>query len=195
MKNHYLFFDTETTGLPKNYKAPISDVNNWPRLVQLAYIITDEIGNKIATKDFIIKPNGFIIPSESCKVHGITTEIANEKGKDLDVVMKEFLQDIESCNIIVAHNYDFDSKIVGCEFHRLGMTMPNKKSICTKEGTTNFCKLPNNYGYNSYKWPTLQELHYKLFGSNFEEAHNALIDIQATVKCFFECKQKHNLFN
>ncbi len=32
----YLIFDTETTGLPKNYNAPLTDADNWPRLVQLA---------------------------------------------------------------------------------------------------------------------------------------------------------------
>ena len=43
----YLFFDTETTGLPKNWKAPITDLENWPRLVQLAWLVYDNIGNKI----------------------------------------------------------------------------------------------------------------------------------------------------
>ena len=49
----YLFFDTETTGLPKNYKAPASDLNNWPRLVQLAYHLYDNDGNKISEGDHI----------------------------------------------------------------------------------------------------------------------------------------------
>ena len=58
-----LFFDTETTGLPKNYKAPVTDLENWPRLVQLAYILQDYDGNTILKGDYIIKPNGFTIPS------------------------------------------------------------------------------------------------------------------------------------
>ena len=27
----YLFFDTETTGLPKRWNAPVTDLENWPR--------------------------------------------------------------------------------------------------------------------------------------------------------------------
>lgn len=73
----YLFFDTETTGLPKNWKAPVTDLNNWPRLVQLAY---DSNGNKISGGDFIIKPEGFSIPTESSRIHGISTERALRAG-------------------------------------------------------------------------------------------------------------------
>lgn len=72
----YLFFDTETTGLPKNWKAPITDLNNWPRLVQLAFLIFDKNGNKISSGDFIIRPDGFIIPSDASAIHGISTERA-----------------------------------------------------------------------------------------------------------------------
>ena len=67
-----LFFDTETTGIPKNYDAPISDVNNWPRLVQLAFIKTDWDGNIIESRDFVIRPEGFIIPNDASKIHGIS---------------------------------------------------------------------------------------------------------------------------
>ena len=59
---YYLFFDTETTGVPKNYKAPITDLDNWPRLVQLGWILCDEQGSELQTGNDIIKPNGFIIP-------------------------------------------------------------------------------------------------------------------------------------
>ena len=51
----YLFFDTETTGLPKNWKAPVTDVNNWPRMVQLAWETYDVQGNLLARNNHIIK--------------------------------------------------------------------------------------------------------------------------------------------
>lgn len=60
---YYMFFDTETTGLPRNYKAPSSDVNNWPRLVQLSWILTDKNYNVISTNEFIVYPEGFTIPT------------------------------------------------------------------------------------------------------------------------------------
>ena len=61
----YLVFDTETTGLPSNFDAPISDTNNWPRLVQLAWQIHDEMGVLLHQKDYIIKPVGYNIPIKS----------------------------------------------------------------------------------------------------------------------------------
>jgi DNA polymerase-3 subunit epsilon len=76
----YLFFDTETTGRPKDYKAPISDVDNWPRLVQLGYLIYDETGDQLSQGEFIVRPDGFLIPEEASNIHGITNEIANSRG-------------------------------------------------------------------------------------------------------------------
>src|ERR1700687_2923769 len=114
----YLFFDTETTGLPLNWKAPVSDLNNWPRLVQLAYLFYDRNGNKITGGDFIIKPEGFIIPKDASRIHGISTERANKEGKPLQTVLDEFQGLIDEAEYLVAHNMSFDEKIMGAEFLR-----------------------------------------------------------------------------
>jgi DNA polymerase III subunit epsilon len=184
----YLFFDTETTGLPKNWKAPVTDLNNWPRLVQLAYLFYDLEGNQISGGDYIIKPNGFTIPLESSRIHGISTEKATEEGIELMAVLNEFQQLITQSNYLVAHNMSFDEKIMGAEFLRNGMqnTVMPKPKICTMQSTTNFCAIDGPYGY---KWPKLSELHYKLFKTGFDEAHNAAVDISATAKCFWELKR------
>lgn len=184
----YLFFDTETTGLPKNWKAPVSDLNNWPRLVQLAYIIYDQNGNKISEGDHTIKPDGFIIPKESSNIHGITQEIAMEKGIALAGVLHEFQKLIEESELLIAHNMSFDEKIMGAEYLRLKGKDPiaPKKKICTMQRTTDFCAIQGPYGY---KWPKLSELHIKLFNADFQEAHNAAVDIQATARCFWELKR------
>jgi DNA polymerase III subunit epsilon len=184
----YLFFDTETTGLPRNWKAPVTDLNNWPRLVQLAYLLYDSDGNQISGGDFIIKPDGFIIPADVSRIHGITHERALIEGQPLNSVLQHFNLLIEQANWLVAHNMSFDEKIVGSEFLRNGMknSIPAKNRICTMERTTNFCAIPGPYGN---KWPKLSELHYKLFKTNFEEAHNAAVDISATAKCFWELRR------
>ncbi len=62
-----------------------------------------------------------------------------------------------------------------------------KKKLCTMKSSTDYCRLPGPYGY---KWPKLSELHIKLFGENFEEAHDASVDINATEKCFWEMRKK-----
>lgn len=184
----FLFFDTETTGLPRNWKAPVSDVNNWPRLVQLAYLHFDKNGNRISGGDFIIKPEGFKIPTDASRIHGISNEKALKEGVLLSDVLKIFQNLIVDSEILVVHNMSFDEKIVGAEFLRLGMTnfIPAKKKICTMQSTTNFCAINGPYGY---KWPKLTELHYKLFKTGFDEEHNAAVDINATAKCFWELRR------
>ena len=57
----FLIFDTETTGLPKNFKAPISDTDNWPRCVQIAWQLHDSDGSLIENKDYLIQPDGYDI--------------------------------------------------------------------------------------------------------------------------------------
>ena len=86
----YLFFDTETTGLPRNWKAPVTDLNNWPRMIQIAWILSDNKGNRIESDDFIIKPENFKIPIEASKVHGISTEKAINEGEELEKVLLMF---------------------------------------------------------------------------------------------------------
>lgn len=184
----YLFFDTETTGLPRNWKAPVTDLKNWPRLVQLAYLLFDDNGNKISAGDHIIKPDGFIIPSEASRIHGISTEKAQQEGLAILTVLQEFQAMINQSEFLVAHNMSFDEKIVGAEFlrHKMVNSIDSKRKICTMQSTTNFCAINGLYGY---KWPKLSELHFKLFRTGFEEAHNAAVDIHATARCFWELKR------
>ncbi|MDP1621534.1 MAG: 3'-5' exonuclease [Bacteroidales bacterium] len=181
----YLFFDTETTGLPRNWKAPVTDLNNWPRLVQLAFLFYDGKGNKISGGDHIIKPDGYSIPADVARIHGISNERAVREGKPIAGVLMDFQALINEAEVLVAHNMSFDEKIAGAEFLRAGMKnpIPSKTKICTMQSTTNFCAINGPYGY---KWPKLSELHYKLFRTGFDEAHNAAVDINATAKCFWE---------
>lgn len=185
----FLFFDTETTGVPRNYNAPSSDIQNWPRLVQLAWILTDEKSNIVNTNNLIIRPNGYTIPTDAAKVHGITTEVAMREGIPLGEAIDLFMEDLNTARYIVGHNVDFDKKIVGAEMIRLGMKdiMDSKKSYCTMLSSIDFCKIPGKYGY---KYPKLQELYKKLFGSEFDNAHDTLSDIEATEKCFWELKKR-----
>jgi len=185
----YLFFDTETTGLPRSWNAPVTALDNWPRLVQLAYMAYDGDGGLIAAVDTIIKPQGFTIPVESSRIHGITTERALAEGRDLVSVLRDFKALLDPARYLVAHNMSFDEKILGAEFLRNGLPdIPAAKHrICTMHSTTEFCAIP---GPRGYKWPKLTELHRKLFNKDFSEAHNAAADIAATAKCFWELKEQ-----
>lgn len=112
------------------------------------------------------------------------------EGKSLDEVLSYFDELIHKADYMVAHNMAFDEKIVGAEFLRSSMknNITNKNKICTMESSTNYCAISGPYG--NYKWPKLSELHYKLFNTHFEEAHDAAVDITATAKCFWELKRQ-----
>jgi DNA polymerase III epsilon subunit-like protein len=69
----YLVFDTETTGIPRNHDAPASDIGNWPRLVQIVWLIADAEGHELRRQAFIVRPEGFVIPDSAVRVHGIDT--------------------------------------------------------------------------------------------------------------------------
>src|SRR6056297_510080 len=111
MNHMYLFFDTETTGLPGSWKAPVTDLNNWPRMVQIAWILSDENGNRIETEGHIIRPENFSIPLEASRVHGITTERALGEGSELETVLEQFAALVYESNHRVVHNIGFGEKI------------------------------------------------------------------------------------
>ncbi len=184
----YLIFDTETTGLPKSWNAPITDTDNWPRCIQIAWQLHDELGNLIEHNDFLIQPNGFNIPYDAERIHGISTELAQEQGISLAESLQLFNEALQKTKFIVGQNVGFDINIMGCEFHRLGIENNLTKlpllDTCT-EKTALMCQLPGGR-YGKFKLPTLTELHKHLFGQDFAEAHNATADVEATTRCFLE---------
>ncbi|MHA7131674.1 DNA polymerase III subunit alpha [Algoriphagus namhaensis] len=181
----YLIFDTETTGLPRDYNAPMSDVDNWPRLVQLAWQLHDAKGNLISNHNYIIRPDGFTIPYNAEKVHGISTKRALKEGHDLKQILGIFEGDVQQAKYLVGHNVEFDINVVGSEYLRAEATMPlTAKQLDTKDISTDFCAIPGGRG-GKFKWPTLTELHQKLFGEGFGDAHDAAYDVDATARCFF----------
>ena len=184
----YIVFDTETTGLPEDFSAPITDFDNWPRIVQIAWKVYDISGKELSSHNRIIKPDGFTIPQESIRVHRITNERANKEGISLQVALDEFVASIQSSKFLIAHNISFDDKVTACEFLRLGMKnyMREITHVCTMNSTVNFCRIQGKMGL---KPATLTELHEKLFETKFEDAHDALVDVEALAKCFFELKK------
>jgi len=183
----FLIYDTETTGLPRNYEAPVSDLENWPRLVQLAWQLHSEDGSLLESGNYVIRPDGFTIPYNAEKVHGISTETAMEMGEDLRTVLEKFIVSVGKSDYVVGHNIDFDLNITGAEFLRMDMdnVFEEKEIVCTKVESVNYCALPGGRG-GQFKWPTLSELHEKLFGEQFKDAHNAAADVIATGRCFLE---------
>jgi DNA polymerase-3 subunit alpha len=184
----YLIFDTETTGLPKRWDAPITDSNNWPRCIQIAWQLHDDLGQLIEHQDYLIQPKGFNIPYDAERIHGISTELAEAQGALLAEVLAKFNSALSKTKFIVGQNLGFDINIMGAEFHRMGinsqMSAMKVLDTCT-EVTASLLKLSGGRG-GRFKLPTLTELHQYLFNKPFSEAHNATADVEATTRCFFE---------
>ena len=208
---YYLFFDTETTGLFVDEKQTF-DLHHFffnnlrfqmmkqPHMVQLSWITTDNDCNIISQHDYIIQPKGFSIPPEATRIHGITTEIAKEKGTPIKEVIGKFMEDVYAAKTLVGHNIEFDKKVINTELIRLRLNneyddmnsydFMSKESICTMKESILFCEIPSRNYYHPYKQPKLQELHKKLFGYEFEDAHNSMSDVTATLKCFKEMRKR-----
>lgn len=187
----YLIFDTETTGLPHNKSAPVEDLDNWPRLVQIAWQLHDDKGKLLSTGNHIVKPEGFTIPFNAEKIHGISTKHAEEVGEDLAGVLEKFSVDVRKAEVLVGHNIEFDNKIIGSEYIRSKQEnlLAEAANIDTSTQTREFCQLQGGIG-GRLKQPKLIELYTKLFGEGFGDAHDAAYDVDATAKAFFECLKR-----
>src|SRR5688572_4670275 len=153
----YFIFDTETTGLPHNKTAPLTDLNNWPRLVQLAWQLHDQKGKLISQQNYIIKPDGFDIPFKAEQVHGVSTKRALAEGHDLSKVLDLLIDDFSRTSLLVGHNIEFDINIIGAEFIRQGRdpdVLLKLAKIDTGLSSVDFCQLAGGLG-GKLKMPTL----------------------------------------
>lgn len=195
------FFDTETTGLPVNWKAPMTDLDNWPRVIQLAWRRTDLTGARLAGGNYLIYPDGWTVPDGSkgedwtfWREHGFSTASCMAGGVPMDLVADKFLNDVGQSQYLVSHNMSYDHNVLGAEMLRYGKKAERRPvRICTKEASTAYCKIPfpGRRMYpgrpgQDWKWPKLDELHRKLFDRGFEDAHDADGDVAALANCFFE---------
>lgn len=192
MGNLLMVYDTETTG-KGDFNAPFNDANQ-PHLVQLGYKVYDpitretvfEIGHLVDSTEM---PTWKGIEPGAQAVHGITEELIKAYGISPDSAMKGFNRWAERCSLFIAHNDQFDTRIMMCHAYRAGWSpdiFSTGTKFCTMKTNTNICKIPNAKGYG-FKWPTLQEAYaYYTNGKSFSGAHNALVDVNACGEIFWE---------
>lgn len=181
----YLFVDCETTGLPKDWNAPISQAENWPRIVSISWILADKNQNIIDEAHYHVLPVDYGIPPEATALHGITTEFAKQHGEPIIVVLKHLISMLDKAEAIIAHNIKFDGRIIHSEIMRnkIRYSFRSYKRICTMELGTNYCAIKGRY--DDYKLPTLHELYWSLFGEHYTGMHNAQAEAAACMRCFF----------
>ncbi len=136
----YMFFDTETSGLPRQMDAPIARLDNWPRVIQLAWILTDFQGRVISERQFLVQPGQWRMQPGALRVHGITLSHARQHGRPLAEVLNRFALDLLQTDSVIGHNVQFDQKILGAEFLRVGQTNPLQKrhAQCTMKMGASF---------------------------------------------------------
>ena len=201
-----LIFDTETTGIPINKRGLITDNKNWPYIVQLAWMRIEHNTGKIThICNYIIKlPNDVHIPAEAIAVHGISNKQMMEEGIDAKCVFNEFMTAVMQSTYIVAHNISFDVMVLRAELYRqkmfkeLNQLMKSIK-ICTMKHGIEICriKMKNKYtGKEEFKWPSLTELHTKLFESKLQEdkLHDALADVMVCLRCYWQMRFGEDLY-
>lgn len=193
MEAVYNFWDSETTGLfdKKWTKAD----RRQPHIVQLACLITDVQGNELIEFDKLIRPDGYTeIPAEAFNAHGISFERAMDEGLPRKQVLEEFIELCRKCEFMVAHNmwYDLHLLDVACirEFQGTSTVIRKCKQFCSMKAWTPIVKCPptekmKKWGFGPYKNASLTEVHEYLFGVGFDKAHDALNDVRAMKKCFF----------
>src|SRR5664280_3198 len=119
-----LVFDTETSDLPRDWSRPASDLGNWPRVVQVAWITCDLKFRPKRKYVQLVRPDGWEVAPGAQRVHGISTAFALQHGAPVVDVLRAFDAEMRETNLVIAHNLEFDETIMTAEFLRAGMQPP-----------------------------------------------------------------------
>ena len=216
-----IVFDTETTGLLKyekvNKHQQLADVSLQPYLTQLSYMIYSIEEERVVEieNDYCLLPNGISISPEASQVTGITDEKLRERGCEIVYVLNKFIYNYLSCDMAVAHNWDFDKNLLEIEIKRnwnaieqtcgLHMSVVEKmfhpdylclhgvNSYCTMLESVHICDIKkvdkNGIPQKNAKWPRLEELYVCLFDDKPSgQLHNSLFDVAACLRCFIKLR-------
>jgi DNA polymerase-3 subunit epsilon len=192
-----LAFDSETDGLTLTREKPSHP--RQPHLVQLGCLLFDKDGLERGTISLIIKPDGWIIPPGAIEAHGITNEMAHDLGVPLIVALAIFNHLVKISSTHVAHNVDFDIKVLMAAFHRANRPFPAMNPRCTKDLADPIMKMPPTekmvaagFGWKT-KPPKLVECVKFFFNEDLPGAHDALVDARACARVFFEIERRQRL--
>ena len=196
-----IVFDTETTGLPEDRRAPPTATEKWPHIVQLSYILYDTDTDTIvdSVDDLVSLPQGVPLPASSTKVHGITESQLRRKGIPVERALAEFTRVMRQADSVVAHNLEFDLRVVQAGCHRVGMADPfgdpAPSRYCTMMNGRAMCAIwvvrPNGTRY--IKYPKLHDLHVELFQEGADNLHDALADVLVCLRCYLAMAHEKDL--
>jgi DNA polymerase-3 subunit epsilon len=189
-----MFYDFETNGLPL-FNEPSEDPRQ-PHIVQVCACLVDaETREMIRGVDAIIRPDGWVIPDEVAKLHGITTERALAEGQDERGIVDWLHEVWQQADLRVAHNESFDARIMRIALKRFhgdeaADAWKAGKSACTARLSTPILKLaPTDKmlaaGRRHHKTANLSEAYEFFIGKPFENAHTADADVGACMAVYW----------
>lgn len=189
-----LVFDTETTGLPIGRNPSIMDVHKWPHILQLSYILFDTDTKKIITMndDLIRIPPEVEITPGSEAIHHISRVMCEANGISITEALNYFNKALSNADVVVGHNISFDKRMIMVECKRSNIYQKfttngvQKEEYCTMKKGTDICQIvmTAQNGDSYLKFPTLTELHQRLFDYKPHGTHNALIDVLICLRCY-----------
>ena len=189
-----IFLDTETTNFPKKYGE--LKQSGQARVCQIAMLLTDDEGNSLAEYSSLIKPDGWQIEAKAAEVHGFTNEKCEQYGVSAIGVYTFFYRMAKIADKIIAHNIEFDRKMMEIEAAYVGHPSANKPWFCTMEASSPILNLSPTEkmvaaGFNKPKVPKLEEALQFLCGRGLgNTAHDAMYDVKACRDIYFELKKR-----
>jgi len=210
-KRMILVFDVETTGLlPKKIRGQDIPIESYPYIIQLSFVLYDMFESRaVYTYDSYIKlPEHIEISEKVTELTGINKQMCNEKGKHIIDVLESFYEAYMLAEVVVAHNIEFDEKMILIELQRNRQEILDKAPFCftifskiyeTIKGVQRYCTMKNGTelcaitveSKTTKKWPRLSELHKKLFDEVPDGLHNSMVDVNACLKCYL--KMRHGI--
>lgn len=229
-----LVFDVETNGLlPKKHTGHKTgshrersgsglgldnfDINLLPHILQLSFAVYDTISEKIIKSyNQYIRPHPDVEISEKITgINGISRELVNKVGCDITEALAELYLWYSECDAIVAHNLEFDSRMILLEikrnyaklvamdesknenmkitpyicwmFSKKYCDLTDIRLICTMQNSVNLCNIKRENSRGAYtKFPTLCELYQYLFDKTPENLHNSMIDVLVCLRCYLK---------
>jgi len=186
-----LVFDTETSGLPEGRNISIRDTDKWPYILQFSFILYNTLSAEIldSMNEFIYIEDYVNINEKSIEIHKITREICKDKGIHISDALNRFNYALSNCDIVVAHNIEFDKNLVLVESIRNNIENRFKTNLpihCTMKSNINLCKIEriNKFGEKYYKYPSLSELYQHLFKIVPNGLHNSMVDVLLCLRSF-----------
>jgi len=183
-------------------KKPNSDPSQ-PKILQLGAILADESGDIVSEYSTLVQIGDTPINPYALAAHGISAKKANEEGISPQEMFTKFHSLSMECDALACHNFNFDIKLIQITSAQITscFTDPDTSSLlmsdieelpyyCTMASTISYCNLPFPSGRKGKKFPKLEELYQILFEEDFEGAHDAMADVRATMRCYFELKSR-----